>query len=351
MEALLRKISELIHEHNSAVDSTGERFNIFQITGVNHYEAIHSAILAEFLNPRGTHGSGNIFLEKFIKCIHLDFEFDINNAIVVTEYVTTHGRIDILIESEKKAIIIENKICANDQPEQLKRYNEFAIEKYQKNYSIVYLTLHGELASEDSGKNIIYKPISYVSDIISWLNDCMFGYNSRVQETIKQYITHIKYLTNETMDTKIQDELVNMIIKEPNNIESVFKIVDNFNSIRKKIIDNLNITIYKLSEQENLVFEPINKNGIDAFFFFSKETLPNYKIKFYFKKNHFINFSIDIEGDIKDLKFEDFSCKYKDWNSSIFQEIVSENHTLADLIVSHAKTIFKQLEMQANNIQ
>ena len=41
----------------------GTRFNIFHILGVSHYENTHSTILAELLNPEGTHGLHNSFLK------------------------------------------------------------------------------------------------------------------------------------------------------------------------------------------------------------------------------------------------------------------------------------------------
>ena len=47
----------------------GEQFNIFHACGVNHYETKHSAIIAEFLNPEGSHGQGDIYLKEFLVII------------------------------------------------------------------------------------------------------------------------------------------------------------------------------------------------------------------------------------------------------------------------------------------
>lgn len=44
----------------------GEQFNIFHACGVNHYETTHSAIIAEFLNPQGSHGQGDVYLKEFL---------------------------------------------------------------------------------------------------------------------------------------------------------------------------------------------------------------------------------------------------------------------------------------------
>jgi hypothetical protein len=98
---------------------------MFRIVGVNHYENTHSAILAELLNPKGTHGLKSKLLELFVVQM-LTMEtmkvFHCENATVKTE-APGNGRIDILIEDNAgRAIIIENKIYAEDQWEQLKRW-------------------------------------------------------------------------------------------------------------------------------------------------------------------------------------------------------------------------------------
>ena len=159
------------------------------------------------LNPKGTHGLKSKFLESFIQTLGTNFiieEFNYETSRVRTEHSTEEGRIDILIEDDQnKAIIIENKIYAGDQPEQLKRYDKYA-QVYSKGYQILYLTLWGTDASEQSGQGVSYLPISYDRHMILWLEKCI-GISARfpiVRETIIQYINHLKQLTNQDMDTK-----------------------------------------------------------------------------------------------------------------------------------------------------
>ena len=52
---------------DAVLDATGGRFNIFQILGVKQHETTHSKIIAAFLNPRGTHGIKERFLELFLE--------------------------------------------------------------------------------------------------------------------------------------------------------------------------------------------------------------------------------------------------------------------------------------------
>lgn len=50
---LLNQVSIIGKKNAEILDATGGRFNMFRICGVNHYENTHSAILTEFLNPKG----------------------------------------------------------------------------------------------------------------------------------------------------------------------------------------------------------------------------------------------------------------------------------------------------------
>lgn len=258
---LLEKVGIVVKKNNEILDATGGRFNMFRVVGVNHYENTHSAILAEFLNPKGSHGLKHKLLETFIKTIFIDnsFEFGFENANIKTEAPTKDGRIDILIEDGKqgKAIIIENKVYANDQKEQLKRYNEFAEGKYGvSNYKILYLTLSGSDASMQSGEGVEYISISYKREIIDWLENSV-NTSSRfplVRETLIQYINHLKQLTNQDVNMKNQEELVE-ILSKPENIESAIKISANIQQAKLKIVTDMVKTIAKDNNLECEIYK------------------------------------------------------------------------------------------------
>ncbi|HBN05959.1 MAG TPA: hypothetical protein DD434_09260 [Bacteroidales bacterium] len=218
---LLNQVAIINKKNEEILDATGGRFNMFRICGVNHYENTHSAIIAEFLNPFGSHGLKAKFLELFIETLGDRFDikdFNSDRARVITEFSMDEGRMDILTEdNQNKAIIIENKIYASDQPEQLKRYNRYA-QKYKNGYQILYLTLDGKEALEQSGEGVVYLPISYEKEIINWLENCV-SIATRypmVRETLIQYINHLKQLTNQDMDTKNQEEIVEVLSKIEN---------------------------------------------------------------------------------------------------------------------------------------
>jgi hypothetical protein len=259
IQNLLNQVKIISKKNAEILDATGGRFNMFQVCGVNHYENTHSAIIAEFLNPNGTHGLKSKLLECFIETLGEYFTintFNCEKSRVRTEHSTEEGRIDILLEDNlNKAIIIENKIYANDQPEQLKRYNRYA-QTYKNGYQILYLTLFGDNASEQSGEGISYLSISYKENIINWLEKCV-AIASRypiVRETIIQYINHLKQLTNQDMDTKNKDEITE-VLSRIENLRAAQVIFKNYSATYNYIIEkHFNPKMEEFAKQKGLEY-------------------------------------------------------------------------------------------------
>ncbi len=235
MENLFKHVGLIVRQAQQAREESrrrGEQFNVFNICGVDYYENKHSAIIAELLNPQGSHGQGAIFLEAFLAPLKLDIDFLFDEgASVSTEYVTPHGRIDILITNPHgQALIIENKIYAQDQPEQLKRYDQYARDKYgEAQYAILYLTLSGDEASEQSGGGVKYTCLSYVSNISKWLEDCIL-ISARlplIRVTLIQYKNHILELTNQTMESKEQKQLFEEMMSHAEESEAIINAASN----------------------------------------------------------------------------------------------------------------------------
>ena len=208
-------------------EKNGDFFNIFSILKVERDEVYtHSAMLCELLNPNGSHGMKDNFLQLFIEEMPLQNIEDKNSLDTQSAKVKKEepietidkkkelgGKIDILIEFEKSkyAIIIENKIDARDQYAQLARYYNSAKKKYKKNFTIFYLTKYGNEPSEiakgetlkgKTNKDKYWTCISYTKNIKSWLNKCMEKCldSSPVRGTIKQYINLIDKITDQELN-------------------------------------------------------------------------------------------------------------------------------------------------------
>ena len=218
IESILKQISAIVEREKIQQEEKrkrGENFNIFSVLGLSTSEVrLHSAFLAELLNPNGDHGLGDKFLQVFINdIVHKNkesFAFDPQSAKVYVEYdigtisedYSEGGRIDLLIQDKNnQTIIIENKIDAGDQYKQLLRYNNYAKKKYNaEQYILLYLTKYGTSPTDEStGKQIFnYSCIGYEEDILNWLENCVgiAALFPRVRETITQYISNLKEITN-----------------------------------------------------------------------------------------------------------------------------------------------------------
>lgn len=140
-----------------------EKYNIFNILNIRHGETkTHTPYLINLLNPKASHAQGLLFFNLFINAIapeskkHLYEKLQPRNIRLKEEKSTEDGRLDIFIESfgvkEKFVIVIENKINANDQENQLSRYYNHCKKNgfTDENIFLIYLTKSGYEASDYS---------------------------------------------------------------------------------------------------------------------------------------------------------------------------------------------------------
>lgn len=189
-------------------------YNIFEILNIKHRETkLHTPFLVHLLDPKASHEQGSLFLDKFLKkVLKLSYHFkDMVNFEIHEELSHDQGRVDIIMlfeyEEEKKSIIIENKVYAGDQKNQLKRYYDYLIHDLQlnkENILLAYLTPRGEMPTPRSidfkitnqlmkEKNLVL--IGYQEHIISWLTECWENVKSdRVRYILIQYINTLKIL-------------------------------------------------------------------------------------------------------------------------------------------------------------
>lgn len=95
--------------------------NCFHIMGRTRREEWHSNFVCWLLDPSSNHNLGNFPLKMFFELINKNLndeinidEIDFDQTIFKTEVSIENGRIDILGESEKFILIIENKLDARE---------------------------------------------------------------------------------------------------------------------------------------------------------------------------------------------------------------------------------------------
>jgi len=185
-------------------------FNVFRALRAEFKELSHSNWLAYLFDPVREHGQGTRFLEAFLdKCVLSSGEgtilkkinqqkaFQKSQWIVSTEVpfndMGTTGRIDLVLRSFDLdcVIAIENKLLADDQPNQLKRYSDnwLAYQREREEHRfLLYLTLDGHKAKGPLGK---YPPlnVTYGGQVKSALEHCLTSCqkNPNLLPALQQY--------------------------------------------------------------------------------------------------------------------------------------------------------------------
>lgn len=210
----------------------GENYNLFRILSIERYELKHSALIANLLDPKGSHGCGDAFLRAFFEIALKGTAYPFESSTPpdsCTEYYTgpiagdTGGRIDILVKSSHYGLIIENKIYAGDQDKQLTRYDNYGKETFGADgYLLVYLTLYGCDASKEStatksAEEVGYLRLSYAEDILRWLEQCVRLADNKplVRESLNQYIRTIKQLTYQDMNQEDIQKIIDLAVDHP----------------------------------------------------------------------------------------------------------------------------------------
>lgn len=182
-------------------------YNLFDILNIRHLEeTLHTPFLHHLLDPLSSHEQSALYLDAFLSsvlnlpCCYMD----VQNFSISEELSTAYGRIDLIMsfiyEGKRKMIIIENKIYAGDQADQLQRYFDYARKNTtsEEDVLLVYLTPSGHRASANSmhiaeqrrlrdGGILVEK--SYRNDIIPWLQTTV---DQTISDKVKQSI--IQYL-------------------------------------------------------------------------------------------------------------------------------------------------------------
>ena len=322
LEVLLHQIFSIQKKYEGITKITGENYNIFRILKVHSKEVrLHSAILADLLNPQGTHEQGDVFLRLFIEQFNEQFkiqDFNPESSEVLSEcYLgpmtdTEGGRIDILgTDNRKKHFIIENKINAGDQENQLIRYHNF-----DKNAPLFYLTLEGTAPSIQSIGDVLlpskhYTCISYKAHIIEWLEQCKKETVNFpiLRETITQYIFLLKHLTNQSTNQKMSKEIADQIVSSKDTLKAYFEAYGSMETVKDAIFDRLERSLKEMADNDKNLFGELSYNlkrrkPDDTGFRFETEEL---------KK---MNLSIGFEFQLDDDNTENFYFGYAWINES-----------------------------------
>lgn len=233
--SLLRKLSKQMEGKRLEVNMA-DRFNPFRFFRKD--ELGLSAILAFLLDPKETHGQGDLFLNSFLEKLNLHHFLAYDQVDVIVEKTTENNRRHdifirgILNDKTQWVLSIENKLnWAKDQDKQIEDYLADLISyEVGNNYFILYLPVNYCNPSKDSidekeWEHKVESGNAKVWDqniVIDWLNNVEIT-NTEVKSFIKFFVKHLKErVMGENKDYSL---LVNEMAKETNMLNLALDII------------------------------------------------------------------------------------------------------------------------------
>lgn len=151
----------------------------WQAAGLGRNEIRNSSVLAWFLDPRGRHGNGDRLLRWFLERLSYvaDERFPCcptrTCSVAVESWPTgaASDRVDIEVDDPFFFFIIEVKIDAPEQPEQIRRYCEAAEARaFRRPWAVVFLTPAGTNPSSAASSERVV-PISWM-EVAEGIRQC-----------------------------------------------------------------------------------------------------------------------------------------------------------------------------------
>lgn len=260
-------VQTLINNIYQKSDKFVNDFSIFDMLGQSSRELTHSAFIAQMLNPNGIHGMGSLFLSLFLKHLPVTFDFQTDSVDVEIEkdygpktgkgVDARGGRIDIFLKDlNGRIIVIENKIYANDQEDQLQRYSNEAAEESKNRFLLLYLTLDKHDPT-NCPPTVKFHKISYKEHISSWLKECL----NNIESTHPLYNIISQYMT--TINTLISDQQIMDIIQQSSqNVKASLQIARLADDSRQILKYRFLTQLGKKMKLPNIEVKPSGKKEI-----------------------------------------------------------------------------------------
>ncbi|MDR2654157.1 MAG: PD-(D/E)XK nuclease family protein [Mycoplasmataceae bacterium] len=237
----MKEISEFLKDYDLS-DFKEKELNFFQIAGFPHYENVSSNILMYFLKNED-------ILKIFLECAGIEFDETLDFIDVSREESTENQkRIDILINTPKYIIGIENKIWAalyNPIDDYVKHLEDKAQREGKTGHLIVF-SKNG-VPKSDKYKSVLYK--EFKEKVTPHFYELMASLGHRDFLLFSEYIKNIEFLEEGGVMNK---EFVAMALKNDDNIKKIQQIMKYGEDARAELIEEGNKIKIAINERENI---------------------------------------------------------------------------------------------------
>lgn len=209
-----------------------------EIAGYPHYENVCSNILAFFMDPGEPHGFGTLVLDALTSAINIAVDEKLSENVSVEREIVTNrdNRIDILIESGNRAVLIENKIYANlnnpfaDYTDYLERRTSDGHAKHK-----LLLTVF----PTDEGRNWGFVNLTYAK-FVGEIRSLLCNY---VSNTDTRYLTifldFLNTLENLQRGSRMDQEFIEFLVKRDDDIKLLFSDLKSFRAEMRQKVEEL----------------------------------------------------------------------------------------------------------------
>lgn len=380
LNKFLPQIKIVIKEIKEEMKQYPPQFCIFDVINLQRHENYNSNLLAKFLEINIENEATKLsFVKDFLMYLHNEFKWDyglssieeINHSdirIKREEYVESR-RIDLFISYKKEfAIIIENKIHAGEQDNQLEDYYKNKKKDNYKKLYMIFLTPSGYepyTLSEESKKELgnNFQTLKH-SDIALWLENILenekysFLHDSNIlfKDNYNKYIKDYRLLKSAMIQTihnanmisnntkeldmtkaKIQNLLEEHLFKDIQTVEEAEEYKKIFNSVIDIINEKeIDISLEPILFFTDKVIKYLNENSDDK--------------SYYYKKID------EITKCIKEDPYTEYFChniKYNlnNYNADILLEYHYESGTFQFSIYTDNEKSYKKLKNKESSIK
>ena len=260
IDSFLHRFGKYLAKANESKKRGNNDYNPLKAVQNPHDEVnMHSGFIYSLLDTNGAHYQDDLFLSLFLEVLGLKEWFgSTKNAKVGKE----PKDIDLYIYNDTKHIIIENKINAKDQPNQIatliQSVKESGVE--YENIFVVFLTLKdrepcensrtskvnkllweikgGFLESKEDKKinRVGYKKVLYKNEILKWIEKCQsksgVGNIANLNYALESYKDIVQIITNKK-ESKMN---IADFFKDSKDFEVAFEIIKNADKIAQELV-------------------------------------------------------------------------------------------------------------------